>query len=152
MHTRLNPNHIPFSWKILLSGYTPEYVYEQGRMNTDLPFAELQRRSHINEVALQADQAPDFSRRIRAHLLSPCISVSRASSRFRATALVCNWFSQILIEALVSLLDLISIFGLFFNYMPLLGLLPQIQFEIRSFARTIFISFIIYLQLRGMIL
>jgi hypothetical protein len=71
MHTRLNPNHIPFSWKILLSGYTPEYVYEQGRMNSDLPFAELQRRSHLNEVALQADQAPDFSSRIRAHLPLP---------------------------------------------------------------------------------
>jgi hypothetical protein len=71
MHTRLNPNHIPFSWKILLSGYTPEYVYEQGRMNSDLPFAELQRRSHINAVALQADQAPDFSRRIRADLPLP---------------------------------------------------------------------------------
>ena len=71
MHTRLNPSHLPFSWKILLSGYTPEYVYEQGRMNGDLPFAELQRRSHLNEVALQADQAPDFSRRIRAPLPSP---------------------------------------------------------------------------------
>jgi len=68
MHTRLNPSHLPFSWKILLSGYTPEYVYEQGRMNGDLPFAELQRRSHLNEVALQADHAPDFSSRIRAHL------------------------------------------------------------------------------------
>ena len=68
MHTKLNPNHIPFSWKILLSGYTPEYVHEQGRMNSDLPFAELQRRSRINEIALQADQAPDFSQRIRASL------------------------------------------------------------------------------------
>ena len=71
MHARLNPNHIPFSWKILLSGYTPEYVYEQGKMNSDLPFAELQRRSRINAVALQADQSPDFSSRIRAGLPLP---------------------------------------------------------------------------------
>jgi hypothetical protein len=71
MHTRLNPSHLPFSWKILLSGYTPEYVYEQGRMNGDLPFAELQRRSHLNEVALQSDQDPDFSSRIRAGLPLP---------------------------------------------------------------------------------
>jgi hypothetical protein len=40
-------------------------------MNSDLPFPELQRRSHINEVALQAEQAPDFSRRIRAGLPLP---------------------------------------------------------------------------------
>jgi len=71
MHTRLNPDHLPFSWKVLLSGYTPEYIYEQGKMNGDLPFVELQQRSHINEVALQADQAPDFSSRIRAHLPLP---------------------------------------------------------------------------------
>jgi hypothetical protein len=71
MHSRLNPDHLPFSWKILLSGYTPQYLYEQGRLNTDLPFAELQRRSRINERALQADQAPDFSRRIRVGLPLP---------------------------------------------------------------------------------
>jgi uncharacterized protein DUF4105 len=71
MHTQLNPNHIPFSWKILLSGFTPEYVHEQGRMNSDLPFAELQRRSQINEIALQSDQAHDFSQRIRASLPLP---------------------------------------------------------------------------------
>jgi hypothetical protein len=68
MHSRLNPNHLPFSWKILLSGYLPEYIYEQGRMNSDLPFAELQRRSQVNAIALQADHAPDFSQRIRAAL------------------------------------------------------------------------------------
>ncbi len=66
IHSRINPGHFPFSWKILLSGYFPEYIYEQGGMNTDLPFAELQRRSRINEIALQADHAPDFSQRIRA--------------------------------------------------------------------------------------
>lgn len=71
MHTRLNPGHVPFSWKILLSGYTPAYLHEQGKLGTNIPFEELQRRSHINERAQQADQAADFSSRIRAHLLSP---------------------------------------------------------------------------------
>ena len=68
MHSRINPGHLPFSWKILLSGYLPEYIYEQGGMNTNLPFPELQRRSQVNAIALQADQAPDFSQRLRAHL------------------------------------------------------------------------------------
>jgi hypothetical protein len=42
-------------------------------MNGDLSFAELQRRSHLNEVALHADQAPDFSSRIRLDLPLPAI-------------------------------------------------------------------------------
>jgi hypothetical protein len=67
MHTRLNPGHVPFSWKILLSGYTPAYLYEQGKLGTDLSFEALQARAHINERARQADQAADFSARIRAN-------------------------------------------------------------------------------------
>jgi hypothetical protein len=68
VNTRVNPEHLPFSWKILLSGYTPEYVYEQGRLDQSLPFDELRRRSLINAAAQAADQDPDFSRRIRAGL------------------------------------------------------------------------------------
>jgi uncharacterized protein DUF4105 len=67
-HTRVNPGHVPFSWKILLSGYAPEYIYEAGRLDGALPFEELKRRSHINAAAQAADQAPDFSQRIRAGL------------------------------------------------------------------------------------
>jgi hypothetical protein len=67
-HTAVNPGHLPYSWKILLSGYTPEYAYEMGRMDQSLPFAELMRRSRVNAAAQAADQDPDFSRRIRAGL------------------------------------------------------------------------------------
>jgi hypothetical protein len=66
MHTHVNPGHVPFSWKILLSGYAPEYVYEQGRLDRTLPFAELRARSHVNALARAADEDPQFSRRIRA--------------------------------------------------------------------------------------
>src|SRR5262245_21731816 len=31
LHTRVNPDHLPISWKVLLSGYAAEYVYEGGR-------------------------------------------------------------------------------------------------------------------------
>jgi Domain of unknown function (DUF4105) len=68
VNTRVNPDHLPFSWKILLSGYTPEYVYDAGRLDRGLSFEELRRRSHINAIAQAADQDPDFSRRIRAAL------------------------------------------------------------------------------------
>ena len=66
MNTRVNPESLPFSWKVLLSGYTPAYVYEAGRIDQSLPFEELKRRSLVNAAAQAADQAPDFSRRIRA--------------------------------------------------------------------------------------
>jgi hypothetical protein len=68
LHTRVNPGHLPLSWKVLLSGYAAEYVYERGRLDTSLPFEELQRRSRINDAAHAADRAPDFSRRIRKGL------------------------------------------------------------------------------------
>jgi hypothetical protein len=64
----VNPGHMPYSWKILLSGYTPEYAYDLGRLDQSLPFEELKRRVHINAKAQAADKAPDFSGRIRAGL------------------------------------------------------------------------------------
>jgi hypothetical protein len=71
LHTRVNPGHLRYSWKVLLSGYFPEYAYEEGRLDTDLPFAELRKLSRINAVAEAADAAPDFSQRIRADLPNP---------------------------------------------------------------------------------
>jgi len=68
LHTRVNPGHLPLSWKVLLSGYAAQYAYEQGRLDTTFSFEELQRRSRINDVARAADHAPDFSRRIREGL------------------------------------------------------------------------------------
>jgi hypothetical protein len=44
------------------------YLYHSGRVNTDLPFDELRRRSLINQAAQVADGAPDFPERIRASL------------------------------------------------------------------------------------
>jgi hypothetical protein len=65
LNTRINPGHLPFSWKLLASGYVPEYLYESGRLDTSLPFEELQRRSLVNARAHAADQDPDFSAKIR---------------------------------------------------------------------------------------
>lgn len=70
MNTRVNPDSLPLSWKVLVSGYAPEYVYSMGRLDRSLPFEELRRRSLVNAAAKAADQAPDFSRRIRAGLPS----------------------------------------------------------------------------------
>lgn len=70
-HTRVNQGNLPLSWKVLLSGYVPLYLYERAAIDTSLPFEELKRRSLINAAAQAADTAPDFSQRIRAKLTIP---------------------------------------------------------------------------------
>jgi hypothetical protein len=64
-HAMVNPDHVPYSWKVLLSGYGPEYLYDLGRLDRTLPFAELRDRAHINAAARAADQSSEFSRLIR---------------------------------------------------------------------------------------
>ena len=56
-----------FNLRHLLNGLIDSYLYHSGRVDTTLPFNELRQRSLINEVALAADGAPDFSERIRVH-------------------------------------------------------------------------------------
>ncbi|MBL8351820.1 MAG: DUF4105 domain-containing protein [Burkholderiaceae bacterium] len=64
--SRVNADHVPFSWKILASGHVPEYLYEQGRLaGADRPFAELQRQAFANGRAQAAGIGADFSRVIR---------------------------------------------------------------------------------------
>lgn len=66
LNSLVNPDHLPFNWKIIASGYLPEYLYEKGRLNTEgLSFADLRERVHANARAHEADKAADFSERIR---------------------------------------------------------------------------------------
>ena len=66
LHSRVNPGHLPFSWKILVSGYLPEYLYESNRLDQGVTFTELQRQAHGNPLAQEAGLSPDFSQRIRS--------------------------------------------------------------------------------------
>ena len=65
MNTHINPGHVPLSWKILASGYVPEYLYEQDRLDNSLSFTELKQLSLVNKRAQESDKAADFSARIR---------------------------------------------------------------------------------------
>ena len=71
MHTRINPESPPLSWKILLSGYVPEYLYQLGRIDTAKPFADLKKLSRVNERAHAADKAASFSQHLRQGLPKP---------------------------------------------------------------------------------
>ncbi|MFZ5427942.1 MAG: DUF4105 domain-containing protein [Thermodesulfobacteriota bacterium] len=74
-HFRAFEDRVRYDWKILLSGYAPQYAYELGGLDDSMPFAELRALSLVNARARAAGDAPDFSRRIRAGL--PGMGVSR---------------------------------------------------------------------------
>ena len=69
--TNIRTQHVtgkrtPWDWRILIDGKGDELLYERGVLDRSLPFGELKRRAHINSRALAADNAPDFSERIRS--------------------------------------------------------------------------------------
>ncbi|MBS0560514.1 MAG: DUF4105 domain-containing protein [Proteobacteria bacterium] len=57
----------PYSWKLLLSGYTDSYAYDLGRLDRNLPFPELKRRSLIAPQPVES-AGEDFSLLIRENL------------------------------------------------------------------------------------
>ena len=71
LHAQSAGGRIRYNWKILLSGYAAQYAYEEGHIDTRLPFAELRQRSHINARAQAAADTPDFSQQIRVGLPMP---------------------------------------------------------------------------------
>ena len=63
-------------WRLLANGYGDEMLYEHGRIDTRLPFAELRAKSHINAKAKALDQDPAFSQGIRAGLPDPRVATN----------------------------------------------------------------------------
>jgi hypothetical protein len=57
-----------FDIRHLLNGWIDRYFYETEMVDTSLPFEKLRQRSHINDDAKAAGDAPDFSRQIRKSL------------------------------------------------------------------------------------
>jgi hypothetical protein len=60
-----------YNWKVLLSGYAPQYAYENGSLDTCIPFTELRKLSYINSKARAVGEDPEFSRKIRERLPRP---------------------------------------------------------------------------------
>jgi hypothetical protein len=60
---------LPLDYRVLLTGYVPDYVYDLGGLGTSVPFQALRDRSHIRGKADRID--PDFSRKIREGVPKP---------------------------------------------------------------------------------
>jgi hypothetical protein len=58
----------PWDWRMLINGHLDQLLYERGTIATNLPFAELKKRSLVNARAHAADKDPDFSQHIRQNL------------------------------------------------------------------------------------
>ena len=61
----------PLDWRLFANGRSDEMMYDQGRLDTSLPFPELRARSDITGKAKAADADPEFSARIREGLPGP---------------------------------------------------------------------------------
>ena len=64
---RARGRRTPLDWRVIVNGYADEMLYERGRIDTSLTFAELKRRSLINARAREASEA-NFSQAIRRDL------------------------------------------------------------------------------------
>ena len=65
---QLVPGRVPWSYKVLLPGYSDELAYDLGLIDTDLPFAQAQRRFRIDGKAQRIGDREDFSAEIRRGL------------------------------------------------------------------------------------
>ena len=70
-HTKPYAQRSRWDWRLLANGYLDEMMYERGVVDRRLNFAELRERSRINERALKAGDAADFSQQIREGLPTP---------------------------------------------------------------------------------
>jgi hypothetical protein len=58
-------------YRVLLSGYLPNYAYDLGATDTSVPFGKLRELSGIHDKAARADADPDFSVKIREGIPIP---------------------------------------------------------------------------------
>jgi hypothetical protein len=68
IHTKVaaGDRFAPWDWRLLLNGKSDEFAYQYRRLVDDgQPFEALRRQAHVNEAARAADQAADFSARVR---------------------------------------------------------------------------------------
>jgi hypothetical protein len=62
---------LPLDYRILLSGYLPNYAYDLGATDTSIPFEKLRDLSRIHDKAALADADPKFVTRIREGIPTP---------------------------------------------------------------------------------
>ncbi|MEW4561748.1 DUF4105 domain-containing protein [Bremerella sp. JC770] len=62
---KIAPKSVPYDMRILLPGYSDEYAYSLGLLDTSIPFAQLRSESKINQLAERYRDDENFSQYIR---------------------------------------------------------------------------------------
>lgn len=57
---------LPLDWRLLASGYLPEYLHDLGVIDGPLPIEEIRARGHVTEKARALPPGADYSAGIRA--------------------------------------------------------------------------------------
>jgi hypothetical protein len=70
MFATIHPG-LPLDYRILLSGYLPNYAYDIGATDTSTAFETLRALSRIHDKALLANTDPNFSTKIREGIPMP---------------------------------------------------------------------------------
>ena len=63
--------YLPLNYRLLFSGYLPEYVYRVGGLDRRFSLQELRSRGRITERAISADRSESFSADIRRGIAAP---------------------------------------------------------------------------------
>jgi hypothetical protein len=61
----VSSRQVPYSWQVLLPGYSDRLVYKVGLLDTNATFEETKLRSRVNDLAYRYHDDPNFSALIR---------------------------------------------------------------------------------------
>jgi hypothetical protein len=70
-HVKTFGSAAKYNWKILLSGYVPEYLHDNQSLMPGLTLEEVMQRSHVNPIAQQVPLDSSYSQAIRASIPRP---------------------------------------------------------------------------------
>jgi Domain of unknown function (DUF4105) len=62
---------IPFDWRIILTGYLPDYLYKHAAVDTRIPLEELRERADVTGRVDGRLSEVEFSSRIREGVPAP---------------------------------------------------------------------------------
>ncbi|HEX3655861.1 MAG TPA: DUF4105 domain-containing protein [Pirellulales bacterium] len=62
---RVAARPVPYTWQVLLPGYSDRLVYQMGLLDTDTSFEQTRQRAKVTELAHRYGSSPDFSALIR---------------------------------------------------------------------------------------
>lgn len=62
---RVTSHKVPYTWQVLLPGYSDRLAYQVGLIDTDTTFEQTKLRARVNELAYRYHDDPNFSTLIR---------------------------------------------------------------------------------------